>query len=71
MTTNASRPDQRCTGFTQAVFAHGSLWKIHAAVKSWKIASATATEASQAFMWIGSLKNSWKYPPLVSPASGA
>ena len=32
--TNASRPDQRCTGFTQAGFDHGSLRKIQAAVKS-------------------------------------
>jgi hypothetical protein len=32
------------------------LWKIHAAVKSWKTASAAATEASHAFMWIVSLK---------------
>ena len=62
-TMKAIALDQRCTGFTQAGFSHGSLRKIHAAVKSWKTASAAATDASHAFMWIGSLKMRSKWLP--------
>ena len=53
---NASRPDQRCAGFTQRGFGHGSFRKIHAAVRSWKHASTAAAVANPAFRWIGSLK---------------
>ena len=60
MQTNASRPDQRCTGLTHAGFSHGSLRKIQAAVKSWKQASTTAAVAKPALRWIGSLKKSRK-----------
>jgi hypothetical protein len=57
---NASRPDQRCAGLIHAGFRHGSLRKIHAALKSWKHASTTAAVAKPAFRWTGSLKKSRK-----------
>ena len=60
MNANASRPDQRCTGLTQAGFGHGSLRKIQAAVRSWKHASTAAAVANPAFRWIGSEKKSRK-----------
>src|SRR5438552_339304 len=56
------RPDQRCTGLTQAGFGHGSFRKIQAAVKSWKQPSTTAAVAKPAFRWIGSEKKRRKYP---------
>jgi hypothetical protein len=58
----ASRPDQRCAGFTHAGFGQGSLRKIHAAVKAWKHASTAAAVAKPALRWIGSLKKRRKYP---------
>jgi hypothetical protein len=41
---------------THAGFDHGSLRKIHAAVKSWKQARITAAVAKPAFRCTGSLK---------------
>src|SRR4029453_8504045 len=60
--TNASRPDQRCTGFTQAGLFHGSLRKIQAAVRSWKHASTAAALANAALKCSVSSKKSRKYP---------
>ena len=58
MHSNASLPDHRCAGLTQAGFDQGSFRKIQAAVKSWKHARAIAAVAKPAFRWIGSLKKS-------------
>ena len=60
MQANASRPDHRWAGFTHAGLRHGSLRKIHAALKSWKQARTAAMVAKPALRWIGSLKKSRK-----------